>query len=137
MARKVSVQCPVDKLNQELGKVLAEYRDDVELNLTNITREMGKKGRAALRLSSRQNFKKMNGKRPYSDGWQYVLYNDRLGPRVKIYNAHPHLPHLLENDHVIRDGTKREVGKYTGRKHIKPVADELVETYTREVAAKL
>jgi len=61
----------------------------------------------------------------------------RLSTTVTIYNDHPALPHLLEYGHVTRNGTGRTYAPTPAHAHIAPVEKELVETFEREVVAKL
>lgn len=136
MARKTAL----DKLNEAISGILSEYADDVAGNLEQIAADMGKKGAQALRSKSKETFpvdktRKITGE--YAKGWKAKTEKDRLKTVAIIYNEHPALPHLLENGHVSSNGTKRKFGRVPGYPHIKPVADELIETFEREVVAKL
>lgn len=136
MARKTALE----KLNESIASILQEYADNVVENVGEIATEMGKKGAQALRNKSRETFpvdksRKITGE--YAKGWKYQVAKKRLNTTVTIYNDHPALPHLLENGHVSRNGTKRTFGRVPGYEHIKPVADELIETYEKEVLSKL
>lgn len=136
MARKT----PVDKLNKAIGKILEEYGDDIEGNVAEIATEMGKKGAQALIAKSREVFpvdKKHKISGDYAKGWTYKAERGRLATKVTIYNEHPALPHLLEYGHVTRNGTGRTYPRTPEREHIQPVADELIETFEREVASQL
>ena len=65
------------------------------------------------------------------------MNKQRLSTTVTIYNDHPGLPHLLEYGHVTRNGTKQTFPPTPAHQHIAPVAEELVETFEREVVSKL
>ena len=131
MARKT----PVDKLTEAISGILSEYAEDIQGNLDRIVPELGKKGTQALKAEARNKLKKGTGE--YVKGWKYQVDRRRLSTTVTIYNNHPSLPHLLEYGHVTRNGTNRTFPPTPAHAHIKPVADELVETFEREVVAKL
>ena len=126
---------PIDKLNSAISDILNESVDEIGQNVSEVTVQIGKKGVQALKQKSRQELKVRSG--DYARGWKMQTNQSRLSTSVTIYNDHYSLPHLLEHGHVIRNGTGRVYGEVKGREHIEPVADTLVETYEREVAAKL
>lgn len=125
----------IDKLADAVAGIINEYADDVEGNVDLITKGIGQKGATAMRQMSRQKFKQHTGE--YAKGWKYAFRKTRRYAKTIIYNDHYSMPHLLENGHVIRNGTGRTYGRVEGREHIKPVADELKATYEREVIDKL
>lgn len=131
MARKTAI----DKLADELGKILDDYQDDVKGNLTEIVTESAKKGAQAMRRASKQATKTHTG--DYSKGWTSQVYKERLGTSAVIFNNHPALPHLLEHGHVTRNGTGRTFPPTPAHEHIAPISDKIVETFTREVTNKL
>ena len=131
MARKTAI----DKLGDAISGVLEEYDEDIQTSLDAITKKMGAEGAKALRRQSRQAFPGGTGE--YAQGWKYEFRKTRRYAKTTIYNEHYSLPHLLENGHVSRNGTGRTFGSVPGHEHIKPVADELVETFEREVVKKL
>ena len=131
MARKT----PIDKLAGAISAILEEYGEEITENVGEIAVEMGKKGAQALRAKSREAFPKGTGK--YAKGWKSHAEQGRLYTTATIYNDHYSMPHLLEYGHVIRNGTGRVYGEVRGREHIAQVAEELTETFEREVVAKL
>ena len=133
MARKTAM----DKLTADIIAILNKYEDDVTSNVMEIADALAKKGAKALRAKSRETF---NGTGEYAKGWKVETtgkQHRQLTWSSVIYNEHPGMPHLLEHGHVSRNGTKRTFGRVPGYEHIKPVADELVETFEREVVSKL
>lgn len=122
---------PIDKLNEAISGILAQYEGEVSENVGKIAEDIGKQGVKALRRASPR------GSGRYARGWKTQVERGRLKTTVTIYNEHPGLPHLLEHGHVSRNGTGRTFGEVPGREHIQPVADELVQTFEREVVAKL
>lgn len=125
----------IERMDTALQKILDEYEDSIETNLTIITKLMGQKGATALRAASRETFTQHTGK--YAKGWTYTDTSDRFQKAATIHNTQYSMPHLLENDHVVRNGTKRVVSTYRGREHIAPIAQDLADTYFREVESKL
>ena len=130
MAKKT----PIEKLDTAVAKILQEYDANIKADLDVITQRMGQKGAAALRQQSKETFEQHSGE--YAKGWKYAYRKTSRYARTTIYNDHYSMPHLLENSHVVRNGTGR-VGEYRGRPHIAPVAEDITTTYEREVISKL
>jgi len=131
MARKT----PLSQLSDAISNILSEYSEDIEGNVSEIVEQMGKKGAQALKKEARQKFPDGTGE--YAKGWKVQTERGRLSTTAVIYNEHYGLPHLLEYGHVSRNGTGRVFGQVAGREHIQPVAEELVQTFEREVVEKL
>lgn len=131
MARKTAIE----QLAKDLGKILTEYEDEVKGNVTEIITQTAKKGAQALRGASKQATKTHTG--DYAKGWTSQVYKERLGTSAVIYNNHPGLPHLLEHGHVTRNGTGRTFPPTPGREHIAPIAEEITQTFVKEVQSKL
>lgn len=123
----------IAKLDEAIAKILNEYAGEVAENVGEIAAQMGKKGAQALRQKSQQT---VNGTE-YAKGWKSQTETTRTGTTAIIYNEHPGLPHLLEYGHVTRNGTGRTFPRTPAHEHIAPVADELAETFEREVLSKL
>lgn len=131
MARKT----PLDQMADAISSILDEYKDSIDENVGEIVTQLGRKGAQALKKESRQAFPKGTGE--YAHGWKSQVERGRMNTTAVIYNEHPGLPHLLEHGHVTRNGTDRIYGMVQGREHIEPVADNLVETFEREVLTQL
>lgn len=129
MAKRV----PIDRLTQEVNKVLAEYGDDVQDNLNEITEKITKQGAKTLKAQSRSTF---GGTGKYASGWTTQIETGRVSAQGTIYNKTPGLPHLLEYGHALKRGG-RTVGQTSGRAHIKPVEDALIKEFESKVKAKL
>lgn len=125
MGRKI----PVDKLTQEVDKILSEYGGDVQGNLNTIVGQMSKKGAQTLRQQSKNTF---GGTGEYAKGWTSTVETGRVSAQGTIYNKSPGLPHLLENGHALRGG-----GRTPGIPHIKPVEEALVREFESKVKSKL
>lgn len=125
MGRKI----PLDKLTQEVDKILSEYGGDVQGNLNTIVGQMSKKGAQTLRQQSKATF---GGTGKYAKGWTSTVETGRVSAQGTIYNKTPGLPHLLENGHALRNG-----GRVQGKPHIKPVEEALVREFESKVKSKL
>lgn len=131
MARKT----PIDKLAEDMRKMLEEYQDDVKGSMSEIVVQTAKKGAQAMRRASKQATKTHTGE--YAKGWTSQVNQGRLFTTAVIYNNHPGLPHLLEHGHVTRNGTGRTYPETPGREHIAPIAEEITKTFVEEVQSKL
>lgn len=136
MARKTSI----DRLTSDIGRILADYGDDVRGNMTDITDEMARKGAKALRSKAGETFPTAGGH--YARDWKAETSGKKRHQVVKwssvIYNdGHYQLAHLLEHGHVTRNGTGRTYAPTPAHTHIEPVEEELVNAFEREVRAKL
>lgn len=127
MAKKTSI----DKFSAAIHDILAEYGDDVQENLADAVKQVSKKGAQAVKAAARSTF---GGTGEYAAGWTSRAETGRFSAQGVIYNKDvPGLPHLLENGHVIRNGTRRVYGDLSGREHIKPVKDAIVKEFEAEV----
>ena len=131
MARKTAI----DKLAEDIEKILNEYQDDVKGHISEIVTQTARNGAQAMRRASKQATETHTG--DYYKGWTSQVYKERLGTSAVIYNNHPGLPHLLEYGHVTRNGTGRTFPPTPGREHIAPIADEITQTFVKEVQSKL
>ncbi len=131
MARKTAM----DKLSDAIADILNEYADEVGEHVAEAAEAMGKKGVQALRAQSKEKLKTHTGK--YAKGWKVSVDKGRLQTTATIYNDHYSLPHLLEHGHVTRNGTGRVYPQTPAHEHIAPVAEELVDSFEREVLKKL
>lgn len=119
----------IDKLGASIENLLAEYGDELQENIDEITVKVGKAGVTALRNQSKQNF---GGTGKYAKGWRSEVDKTRLGTTVTLYNQTPGLPHLLEHGHAKRTG-----GRVEGKPHIAPVESKLIKQYETEVLNNL
>ena len=127
MAKKTSI----DRLGAAIHDILAEYGDDVQENLSDAAKRVTKKGAQAVKSAARSTF---GGTGEYAAGWTSRTETGRFSAQGVIYNKDvPGLPHLLENGHVIRNGTRRVYGDLPGREHIKPVEETIAKEFEAEV----
>lgn len=121
MARAITI----DKLGEEVKKILDEYENEITRYLPEITEKVGKKGVKALKNSTKQ---AVNGDK-YWKGWRSKTERNRYGAEVTIYNGRlPGLTHLLEHGHAKVGG-----GRVEGRVHIEPVEKQLINEYERKI----
>lgn len=135
MGKKITI----DNFAKEVEKILDEYSGEISDNLDDIIKKMGQKGSQLLRNESSKAFPKGQGQSTgnYAKGWTATFQKNRLYASVTIHNKkNAGLAHLLEHGHVIRNGG-RDTGKYSGKQHIAPVEQILVEEYQKEVINKL
>ena len=117
---------PIDKLDTQIEKILQEYEGDVRENVGQITKEICRKGAAAVKASARS---AVGGSGKYANGWTSEVKTTRYSTEGVIYNgALPGLAHLLENGHAKVNG-----GRVAGRPHIAPVEEKLVKEYEEGV----
>ena len=119
---------PVDRLADAVQKVLRDYAQDVEKDVNDLTRAIGKKGAQAVKQASAGAF----GGGAYSKSWTSTIETSRFGSTAIIHSKKPGLPHLLENGHAKRNG-----GRVSGRSHIAPVEEKLVEEFQKAVEQAL
>lgn len=128
-SRKITLE----NLGKEINKIFEEYKGDVESNLDEITKKVGKKGAQALKNESLAAFPdSKKHKKRYGSTWTSRADKGRLYTTVTIYNSQPGLPHLLEYGHASRNG-----GRVDGREHISSVEESLILEFEREVESKL
>ena len=124
MARR---KTPVDRLGAEIKSILAEYGTEVTENVSDAVKQVTRAGAKALRAESRQKFP--NGTGRYAKGWKSKLDTGKRTTQGTIYNEDvPGLPHLLEHGHANRNG-----GRTPGRAHIKPIEEQIIAEFTKEV----
>ena len=134
MAKKVTI----DNFDETIERMLAEYGVEVKENLDVITKKVTQQGVKALKSESAITFKTTSKhKKKYADTWTSRFQTGRISSQGTIYNTQPSLPHLLENGHVSRNGSGRTFGFVQGREHIRKVEQKLIDTFEREVIAKL
>lgn len=115
----------IDQLQSAINKILKEYGDDVYNRTEELTKAFAKKGAQAVKSAASG---AVGGSGKYAKGWTSQVEVGRLSALATIYNRTPGLPHLLENGHAKRGG-----GRVSGRTHIGPVEEKLVEEFTKAV----
>lgn len=136
MAKKVTL----NNLESAIKDALSEYENDVRNNLATITKSVTQQGVKALRSESAATFgTSKKRKKKYARTWTSSMVTGRTSTQGTIYNTQPGLPHLLENGHVVRNGSGRTFDKsfVQGREHIAKVERELERLLEQEVTSRL
>lgn len=124
-----------DRLHDDIMKILNEYVDEVDRTSEECVRKVSQKGALALRRVSPR--RKRNGG-TYASGWTYKVIRKRLKTFSILYNRkRPGLAHLLEHGHVTRNGTGRTYPRTPAHVHIKPIEDQLVREFERQIKVSL
>lgn len=125
----MATKTPIDKLTENIRKVLNEYEDAVVKDVGQLAKDFAKKGAQALR----GNPGGFGGTGTYSKGWTSRYEDGRVSKQGIIYNdKEPGLPHLLEHGHALRNG-----GRSKGVAHIAPVEDKISEEFYKAVKNSL
>lgn len=134
MAKRKRVK-PID-LSKAIAELLEEYGDQVYNVIEECIDTVSEEAKDKLRA---ENHFRNEASGAYAGSW----INEKLEgkpltvTRVVHNENHYQLAHLLENGHVIKNGTGRTFGKTAAFPHIKPVNDwankELVAMVERKI----
>ena len=113
-----------DNLGEAIAEILEEYGDEVQKDMDDVVKDVGKAGVKAIKSASGV----FGGTGKYRKGWTSQTDSERYGSTVTIYNRTPGLPHLLENGHAKRGG-----GRVPGKTHIAPVEQELIKQFEEQI----
>ena len=121
----------VDTLAADIQAILEDYQGDVELLNKETIRQIAQKGKQALQANSRSSF---GGTGKYASGWTAKVEEvSKAFAKATLHNSTlPGLPHLLEFGHAKRGG-----GRVSGRVHIKPVEDEMIDAFEQALRDRL
>ena len=126
----MSKKIPVDRLAAEIEKILTEYGEKVQENVDEAAQRVTKAGAKAVKGNAKGSF---GGTGKYAGGWTSKFEKGRLSSQGTIYNGTvPGLPHLLEHGHANRNG-----GRTSGREHIGPVEQKIIEDFEKAVKAAI
>ena len=113
-----------DNLGEAIAEILEEYGDEVQKDMDDVVKDVGKAGVKAIKSASGV----FGGTGKYRKGWTSQIDSERYGSTVTIYNRTPGLPHLLENGHAKRGG-----GRVPGKTHIAPVEQERIKQFEEQI----
>ena len=131
----MSIRCSVDGLRDCIEDVLEKYQTEVTDGTCEAVERVSKEAVQRLKAKARAVF----GSGPYAKGWTRKLNKERLSSNAVVYGKAPtyRLAHLLENGHVIRNGTKRVFGRTRAFEHIAPVEEWAVEELEEEIVHRV
>lgn len=132
MGNAIKIDGKTINLDDEIKKILEDYKNQVEKNVDDEAKKVAKLGAQKLKSSSPKN----QGK--YAKSWSWKKIGAPLGhAQYTVYNAkHYRLTHLLENGHLIRNqnGT---YGRTKAIPHIKPVEIIVQDEFFNKLKEKL
>ena len=111
----------VNQMANQIAKIMREYGNVTQHQVNDIAEQVAKRG--ALKLKTAGSFKNVTG--DYRKGWRAKKVNGKW----IVHNATDYqLTHLLEKGHALANG-----GRSKAYPHIKPVEQELIEEFEREI----
>lgn len=132
MGNAIKIDGKTINLDDEIKKILEDYKNQVEKNVDDEAKKVAKLGAQKLKGSSPKN------KGKYAKSWSWKKIGASLGhAQYTVYNAkHYRLTHLLENGHLIRNqnGT---YGRTKAIPHIKPVEIIVQDEFFNKLKEKL
>jgi hypothetical protein len=117
------VRVKPNELSKAVLKELDRYTENVSENVDKAVGEVAKESRKKLKAV--QQVEKSNIWVNYPRGWTIKSKKSKRRRTETVWNAkHYRLTHLLENGHVIKNGTGRTYGRTNKFVHIGPINDE-------------
>ena len=111
----------VNQLANQIANIMREYSNVTQHQVNDIAEQVAKRG--ALKLKTAGSFENVTG--DYRKGWRAKKVNGKW----VVHNATDYqLTHLLEKGHALANG-----GRAKAYPHIKPVEQELIEEFEREI----
>lgn len=128
----MAVKVSPDQLGQAILKELEIYTEEVSEAVSNAVLDIGKESAKELRTINQVSGS--NVWQNYPKGWT-VQNTKRKGRTIaEVHNKeHYRLTHLLENGHVIKNGTGRTYGNTRKFEHIKPVEEKAVKELEKKI----
>lgn len=118
---------------EDFSRILAqkckEYTDDVKQEVADGLEKIGKETLEEVKNASpvyAGKSKKIK-KGAYKKGWTISKTQAKGETQIVIHNKKYYLVHLLENGHVLRDGTGRICGEVQPKKHVEPAENHANE----------
>lgn len=128
----MAVKVSPDQLGQAILKGLEIYTEEVSEAVSKAVQDVGKDSAKELRTINQVSGS--NVWEQYPKGWA-VQNTKRKGRTIsEVHNKeHYRLTHLLENGHVIKNGTGRTYGSTRKFEHIKPVEEKAVKELEKKI----
>lgn len=114
-----------DQLGKTIIEELNRYTENVTVNVNEAVEKVAKESKKKLRAT--RSVGDSNTWTKYPLGWAIKTTKRRNFRKEEVWNKPDYrLTHLLENGHVVRNGTGRNNGRQKTRefKHIGPINDE-------------
>lgn len=116
----------IDSFANEVVKQLKMYSSEVKRKVDEGKKDVAKEAVKELRTAG--DFEDLTG--DYRKGW--AVKKD--GTAQVVHNKTDYqLTHLLENGHVIKNGTQRSYGDTRKFEHIAPVEEKVIEAFIERV----
>jgi len=138
MGKRKSKRANLINLDAVIGELLADYGDLVYDTLADAVEDVTQD--ATKKLHEVDTFRTSgHAYGPYSGDWMNEAETySRIHQKRVVYNdTHYRLTHLLENGHVIRNGTGRTYGRTGKYPHIDTVQDWAVEELRNRIKRKI
>lgn len=128
MADTISPDELVGALTESFLKYTDEIREQIDVGVEKIGAEAVEEVKSLSPVYTGKNKKLKKGK--YRKGWKYEVEKNKGTIKVTVHNRHHKLTHLLENQHLNRDGTtfstpQPHIG--IANKHAEEKVDKLIE----------
>lgn len=121
-----------DQLAREILKNLDDYTDNVRVKVDEAVGEIAKESQKKLRATT--GAEGSNVWKKYPTGWTTKSTRRKGYRKEEVWNAkYYRLTHLLENGHVIKNGTGRAYGRTRSFTHIGPINDEAQEKLEEKI----
>ncbi len=128
----MAVKVSPDQLGQAILKELEIYTEEVSEAVSKAVQDVGKATAKELRTINQVGGS--NKWRSYPKGWTSTNEKRKGRAVAKVHNKeHYRLTHLLENGHVIKNGTGRTYGTTRKFEHIGPVHDKAVKDLEEKI----
>lgn len=115
----------IKDFNKALMKQLQTYSKVLGSEVQQVSKEIAQEASKDVKKES----PKLTG--DYKKGWGVV--QDKNGNYIVRNRTDYGLTHLLENGHVLRDGTGRKTGETGAYPHIKPAELEAIKEFEKRI----
>lgn len=109
--------------------IVNDVKAVIEQNEEALSENCKEAGAKAARLLRQRSRKRIGS---YRKGWKADVKKDETGVECVVHNKLYQLTHLLENDHAIRNQTRRTYGTAAGDKVIDGVYSEVSAEFGKE-----
>lgn len=125
----------LDRFSAEIEKILKEYGDEIQKDVTKAADEVTKKAVQQLKATSPVNQDTGSKRKPgrYAKGWKVKKEGSSDAPIFTVHNATDYqLTHLLEFGHALRRGG-RSAGRAKAYPHIAAAEKMMIDEFEKKV----